>query len=94
MIGLCQEGKSSPDALGEERGVNSFFSALSACVGLSAAVCISNRTRLPFAGAAFCCPEDWVCVSLPVSKLIDESIQSLCPFAQSANSKTWQATRW
>jgi hypothetical protein len=35
MIGLCQEGKSSPDALGRSAGVNSlgFFAA---CLGFSA----------------------------------------------------------
>src|SRR5467141_3510977 len=48
MIGLCQEGKSSPDALGRSAGVNS-FRFFSACVGLSAVVPISYRTRLPFA---------------------------------------------
>jgi hypothetical protein len=46
MIGLCQEGKSSPDALGRSAGVNS-FRFFSACVGLSAVVPISYRTRLP-----------------------------------------------
>src|SRR5258708_37663269 len=48
MIGLCQEGKSSPDALGRSAGVNS-FRFFSACVGLSAVVSISYRTRLPLA---------------------------------------------
>ena len=48
MIGLCQEGKSSPDALGRSAGVNS-FRFFSACVGLSAVVPISYRTRLPLA---------------------------------------------
>jgi hypothetical protein len=39
MIGLCQEVKSSPDALREERECRFFF-FFSACVGLSAAVSI------------------------------------------------------
>ncbi len=34
MIGLCQEGKSSPDALRRSAGTNPFGS-LAACVGLS-----------------------------------------------------------
>src|SRR5467141_3164244 len=48
MIGLCQEGKGSPDALRRSAGVNSFW-FFAACVGLSAVVPISYRTRLPFA---------------------------------------------
>src|SRR5450755_4998107 len=48
MIGLCQEGKSSPDALRRSAGVNS-FGFFAACVGLSAVVPIPYRTRLPFA---------------------------------------------
>src|SRR6266404_8744120 len=40
MIGLCQEGKSSPDALRRSAGTNSFGS-LAACVGLSAVVPVS-----------------------------------------------------
>ena len=54
MIGLCQEGKSSPDALRRSAGV--ILSDSSPRVsGFSAAVPIRNRTRLPFADAAFCC---------------------------------------
>ncbi len=34
MIGLCQEGKSSPDALWRSAGVNS-FGFFAACVGLT-----------------------------------------------------------
>src|SRR5258705_11109663 len=48
MIGLCQEGKSSPDALRRSAGVNSFW-FFAACVGFSAVDPISDRTRLPFA---------------------------------------------
>ena len=48
MIGLCQEGKSSPDALRRSAGVNSFW-FFAACVGFSAVVPLSDRTRLPFA---------------------------------------------
>src|SRR6266404_4797832 len=48
MIGPCQEGKGSPDALRRSAGVNSFW-FFAACVGLSAVVPISYRTRLPFA---------------------------------------------
>src|SRR5467141_2937057 len=50
MIGPCQEGKSSPDALRRSAGVNSFW-FFAACVGLSAVVPISDRTRLPCAVA-------------------------------------------
>jgi hypothetical protein len=48
MIGLCQEGKSSPDALRRSAVVNSpwFFAA---SVGFSAVGSLSDRTRLPFA---------------------------------------------
>ena len=48
MIGLCQEGKSSPDALRRARGVNAFPILRHVC-GLSAAVPTFGRTRLPFA---------------------------------------------
>src|SRR6266403_3891509 len=48
MIGPCQEGKGSPDALRRSAGVNSFWFFV-ACVGLSAVVPLSDRTRLPFA---------------------------------------------
>src|SRR5690348_15662452 len=48
MIGLCQEAKSSPDALRRSAGVNP-FGFFAACVGLSGVVPISDRTRLPFA---------------------------------------------
>jgi len=51
MIGLCQEDKSSPDALGRSAGVNSSGSSARR-VGLSAGFLFENRTRLPFAGAA------------------------------------------
>ena len=51
MIGLCQEGESSPDALRRSAGVNSSGSAARR-VGLSAGFLFENRTRLPFAGAA------------------------------------------
>jgi len=36
--------------------------------------------RLPLAGAAICCPDDWVCVLLPVSKRINGSIASFVSF--------------
>src|SRR6266404_9102084 len=48
MIGPCQEGKGSPDALRRSAGVNSFW-FFAARVGLSAVVPISYRARLPFA---------------------------------------------
>src|SRR5882762_5910262 len=48
MIGPCQEGKGSPDALRRSAGVNSFW-FFAACVGFSAVVPLSDRTRLPFA---------------------------------------------
>src|SRR5260370_37485363 len=85
MIGLCQEGKSSPDALRRSAGVSlsGFFAA---CVGLAAVVPISDRTRLPFAVS-----DQRVVLNrrlslcfLPVSKLISGGIQSLRSFAQSA----------
>ena len=58
MIGLCQEGKSSPDALRRSAGVIRLDSSPRVC-GFPAAVPIRDRTRLPFADAAFCsCSED------------------------------------
>jgi hypothetical protein len=49
MIDLCQEGNSSPDALRRSASANScwFFAV---CVGLSAVIPISYRTRL-----SICC---------------------------------------
>src|SRR5579863_8370533 len=58
MIGLCQEGKSSPDALRRSAGVILLDSSPRVS-GFSAAVPIPDRTRLPFADAAFYgCSED------------------------------------
>jgi hypothetical protein len=55
MIGLCQEGKSSPDALGRSAGKN--LSGASARVLASRLrFLVQDRTRLPFAGAAFLLP--------------------------------------
>ena len=48
MIGLRQDGKSSPDALRRCAGVSP-FGFFAACVGFSAVVPISDRTRLPYA---------------------------------------------
>src|SRR5713226_6891301 len=47
MIGLCQEAKTLPTRCGGARC--KFFCFFAACVGLSAVVPISDRTRLPFA---------------------------------------------
>jgi hypothetical protein len=84
MIGLCQEGKSSPDALRRSAGVN-LFGFFAACVGLSAVVPIRDRTRLPLAVSdqRVVFREDGVGVFLPVSKLISGSNRSLRSFAQS-----------
>ena len=51
MIGLCQEGQSSPGALRRSAGVNSFRFVSASCwpLGLGSS---RWRTRLPFAGAA------------------------------------------
>ena len=50
-IGLCQEAKSLPDALGRSAGVNS--SVLQRVVLASRPrFLFEDRTRLPFAGAA------------------------------------------
>jgi hypothetical protein len=70
MISLCQEGKSSPDALRRSACTNSFLS-VGACVGLSAVVPIQDRTRLPFALSAL------TGVLLPVSKLIEREHREL-----------------
>ena len=50
MIGLCQEGKGSPDALRRSAGCKSFLILRRVCWPLSV-VPISGRTRLPFAVA-------------------------------------------
>ena len=93
MIGLCQEAKSSPDALRRSAGVNScrFFSA---CVGLSAVVPISDRTRLPFAGAAFLAAQKIEFVFSCQSRNISTEASRACaPSPSRVNGKTWQATR-
>src|ERR1700740_852961 len=51
MVSVCQEGKSSPDALRRSAGYK-FFRFAGACAGLSAVVPIQDRTRLPFAVSA------------------------------------------
>jgi hypothetical protein len=66
MIGLCQEGKSSPDALRRSASVNSFW-FFAACVGLSAVVPISDRTRLPFAVSALEGPHRRLSLCFPAS---------------------------
>jgi len=48
MIGLCQEGKSSPDALGRSEGCKILFWFFAACIGRSVVVPISYRNGLPF----------------------------------------------
>src|SRR5262249_5242997 len=50
MIGLCQEGKSSPDALVRSAGV--IFLASARVLASRPGFLIEIRTRLPLAGAA------------------------------------------
>src|SRR6266852_6971274 len=93
MIGLCQEGKSSPDALRRSAGVNS-FRFFAACVGLSAVVPILNRTRLPFAGAAFPAAQKIEFVFSCQSRNLSTGASGACaPSPSRFNGKTWQATR-
>ena len=57
MISLCQEGKSSPDALRRSAGTKSFRSAR--VLASRPRFLFGNRTRLPFAvSAREGCPED------------------------------------
>src|SRR5215470_13401037 len=52
MIGLCQEGKSSPDALGRSAGVKIFGFVSASCWPLGPWFLFEDRTRLPLVGAA------------------------------------------
>src|SRR5712692_11772427 len=49
MIGLCQEGKSSPDALRRSAGTKLFLISRRVCWPLSRGSFFQIRTRLPFA---------------------------------------------
>ena len=92
-IGLCQEAKSLPDALGRSAGVNS--SVLQRVVLASRPwFLFEDRTRLPFAGAAGLLPIRLSCVFLPVSKLINGSCRGLTLLRPvGLTGKTWQASR-
>jgi hypothetical protein len=84
MIGLCQEGKSSPDALRRSACTKLFLIPRRVCWPLSRGSFFQIRTRLPFAVSAFQLHRRLSLCFLPVSKLINEGIQSLRSFAQSA----------
>ena len=84
MIGLCQEGKSSPDALRRSAGTKLFLISRRVCWPLSRGSFFQIRTRLPFAVSAFQLHRRLSLCFLPVSKLINGGIQSLRSFAQSA----------
>src|SRR6516165_5987654 len=66
MIGLCQEAKAPLTRFGGAPGTNSFW-FLAACVGLSAAVPIRDRTRLPFAVLAHQGPHRRLSLCSPAS---------------------------
>src|SRR5258706_11572201 len=84
MIGLCQEGKSSPDALRRSACTKLFLIPRRVRWPLSRGSFFQIRTRLPFAVSAFQLHRRLSLCFLPVSKLINEGIQSLRSFAQSA----------
>ncbi len=54
MIGLCQEAKSPPEALGRSAGVNSFLQRV--VLASRPRFLFENRTRLPLASAALPLP--------------------------------------
>src|SRR5882762_11263176 len=95
MIGLCQEGKSSPDALRRSAGVNP-FRFFAACVGLSAVVPISDRTRLPFAVSdqrVVLHRRLSLCFPASLETYQQEHPELYAPSPSRLNGKTWQATR-
>ena len=53
MIGLCQEGQSSPDALRRSAGTKLFLISRRVCWPLSRGSFFQIRTRFPFAVSAF-----------------------------------------
>src|SRR6266403_1683887 len=77
MIGLCQEGKSSPDALRRSACTKLFVIPRRVCWPLSRGSFFQIRTRLPFAASAFQLHRRLSLCFLPVSKLINGGIQSL-----------------
>jgi hypothetical protein len=94
MISLCQEGKSSPDALRRSAGTNSFgFFSSRSC--LSAVVPVRSRTRHPFAVSdqrvvlnrrlSLCSP-----ASLETIRRRPRELTLPCPVGY---CETWQAAR-
>src|SRR6516162_3625317 len=91
-IGLCQEAKSLPDALGRSAGVNS--SVLQRVVLASRPwFLFEDRTRLPFAGAAGLLPIR-LSLCFPASlKTYQRELQgAYAPAPSRFNGKTWQAS--
>ena len=83
MIGLCQEGKSSPDALREERGCE-FFSAFSAsCWPLGGGFYSRIEPDFHLLAQLMRLPIRLSLCLLPVSKRINGGIESLSSRTQS-----------
>ena len=82
MIGLCQEAKSSPDALRRSAGVNS-FSAQRVVLASRPWFLFVNRTRLPFAGAADPLPRRLSVCSPASLETNQREHRELCSRAQS-----------
>ena len=92
-IGLCQEAKSLPDALGRSAGVNS--SVLQRVVLASRPRFLSeDRTRFPFAGAALLAAQKIEFVfSCQSQNLSTGAAGAYAPAPSRVNGKTWQASR-
>ena len=93
MIGLCQEGKSSPDALPEERGCKFFLILRRVCWPLGRGSSVrENQTSI-------CCPSHSAEQKIEFvfscqSRNLSTGAFRACALSPSRlNGKTWQATR-
>src|SRR5258708_12785556 len=77
MIGLCQEGKSSPDALRRSACTKLFLIPRRVCWPLSRGSFFQIRTRLPFAVSPFQLHISLRLCFLPVSNLLHSTIHTL-----------------
>jgi hypothetical protein len=93
MIGLCQEAKSPPDALGRSAGVKSLPFQRVVLASRPRFLC-EDRTRLPFAGAACPAAQKIEFVLSCQSQNLSTGVSGDCALVPSrVNGKTWQASR-
>jgi hypothetical protein len=91
MIGLCQEGHSSPDALRRSVGVISLVSS-PRVLASEPWFLLNRRTRLPFAGTAFSAAQKIEFVFACQSRNLSVGASRACaPSPSRVNGKTWQA---